>query len=207
MSTVLYLKIEQKTEVDHPQVLLKDIAKMECTRRECLNRLKTEKILSAEPGKDGRYVFSVLAIIEKIHEIYPELEVQNLGETDFIIHYKVKKTAPWLTAIKVGALVLVTFLGSAFSIMTFQEDISAGDLFDKVYQSVLGSRPEGMILLEIFYAIGLTLGVVIFFNHMGSTYFTKDPTPISVEMKSYEKQVNTTVIDTASRKDSEIDVD
>ncbi|MGN0335682.1 MAG: stage V sporulation protein AA [Lachnospiraceae bacterium] len=207
MSTVLYLKIEQKIEVHHNQILLKDIAKMECTKQEYLNRLKKEKILSAQPGKEQRFIVSVLSIIEKIHEIYPDLEVQNLGETDFLVHYIAGRESCGIIWVKVTLIALITFLGSAFSIMTFQEDVSVSTLFDKIYISVLGTKPDGIKILEISYAIGLASGITLFFNHIGKSYFTKDPTPISVEMKEYEKQVNQTLIQENARRGNEIDVD
>jgi len=59
--------------------------------------------------------------------------------------------------------------------------------------------------LEISYSVGLIVGVTLFFNHFGKRKVTLDPTPIEVQMRLYEDQVDTTVIQNASRKESGVD--
>ena len=53
--------------------------------------------------------------------------------------------------------------------------------------------------MEIAYSVGIGLGVVFFFNHFGPRKLTQDPTPMEVEMRVYEDQVNTTLIDQEDR--------
>ena len=87
----LYLKIDQNVVVDSYQVCLQDLASMECTNEAVLRQLKQKKIYTfprkdTPNGKKHRIqVFSVLKIIQQIHEDYPNLEVQNVGESDFLI--------------------------------------------------------------------------------------------------------------------------
>jgi len=66
-------------------------------------------------------------------------------------------------------------------------------------------KSMGVLILEISYSVGLILGVTIFFNHFGKRKVTLDPTPIEVQMRLYEEQVETTVIRNASRKESGVD--
>ena len=54
--------------------------------------------------------------------------------------------------------------------------------------------------MELAYSAGLAAGIIIFFNHIGGRRITKDPTPIEVEMRVYEKDVNTALIETAERE-------
>lgn len=50
---------------------------------------------------EKRYVISILKIIACIHEKYPGLEVQNLGETDLIVTYEMQKTpSKWVHVAK-----------------------------------------------------------------------------------------------------------
>lgn len=67
-------------------------------------------------------------------------------------------------------------------------------------------KSTGVMILEISYSVGLILGVTLFFNHFGKRKVTLDPTPIEVQMRLYEDQVETTVIRNASRKESGVDV-
>ena len=51
------------------------------------------------------------------------------------------------------------------------------------------------------------MGILIFFNHFKYKKAESDPTPIQVEMEMYEEDLETALIDTASRKGEIIDVD
>ena len=146
-------------------------------------------------------------VIRKIHEIYPELEIRNLGESDFIIAMKPPKSSKLMEGLKVFFVCLVSFLGSVFAMMTFNEDVSALDSFRKVYTWVMGTPPMGATILEHTYSLGVSVGIIVFFNHIGKKRLTQEPSPVEVEMSGYDKQVYTTVIQYAGRKGQEKDVD
>ena len=71
--------------------------------------------------------------------------------------------------------------------MAFNNDISVTDVFDKLYGQVTGTKADGVNELEVCYCIGLGLGIILFFNHVGRKKITPDPTPIQIEMRKYEK--------------------
>ena len=208
MSTVLYLKIDQNIEVDHVDVRLGDVAKLECTDAAVRNRLKTLKILKIQAEKSNRYVFSVLKIVELIHEIYPDLEIQNMGESDFIVDYESSEYARdrW-SFLKVVLVCVTVFIGSAFSIMTFNNDVGVTQVFSQVYQLVMGQASDGFTMLEAMYSVGIAVGILVFYNHVGGKRITKDPTPMEVQMRQYEDDVNMTLIEGCNRKETSIDVD
>lgn len=152
-------------------------------------------------------VFSVLKIIEQIHEDYPSLTISNEGESDFIIEYIPDPEKPKvMNAVKTVLLCIIIFFGSAFTIMAFNNDISVTDVFDKLYGQVMGIKADGVNELEVCYCIGLGLGIILFFNHVGRKKITPDPTPIQIEMRKYEKDVDTTFIENAGRGGHSIDV-
>lgn len=208
LSTVLYLKIDQNIEVDHVDVRLGDVAKLECTDAAVRNRLKTLKILKIQADKSNRYVFSVLKVVELIHEIYPDLEIQNMGESDFIVDYESSEYARdrW-SFLKVVLVCVTVFIGSAFSIMTFNNDVGVTQVFSQVYQLVMGQASDGFTMLEAMYSVGIAVGILVFYNHVGGKRITKDPTPMEVEMRQYEDDVNMTLIEGCNRKETSIDVD
>lgn len=207
MNKTLYLKIEQANETKKTSVTIGDIAKMECSEQFILNRLKTEKLFSMDSGKNSRRIVSVLYVIQKIHEIYPELEVQNLGETDFVVSYRPKKQPAIWEKCKIAFVCAMSFFGSMFAMMTFNEDVSTHESFVKVYEWVMGYEPNGVTVLEITYSIGVSVGIIIFFNHLGKKYLTDDPSPVEVEMAGYEQQVNQSLIKQVGRRGKEKDVD
>ncbi len=209
----LYLKIDQNVVVDSCQVHLQDIASMECTNEAVLRQLKQKKIHTFQEQDTTKQkkiriqVFSVLNIIQQIHEDYPDLEVQNIGESDFIIECKAGIVENKVLDIaKTVVLCVVIFFGAAFTIMTFNNDVGVGEVFTQLYEQVTGSKSDGVTEIEIFYAIGMPIGITIFYNHIGKKKVTHDPTPIQVEMRKYEQDVDTTFIENASREGKSIDV-
>lgn len=212
-SETLYLKIDKNTIVTDRHVALKDIAKLECANPAIVRQLKQKKVYTFQDAMDEKKqknvlkVFSVLKIIELIHEDYPNVDVTNEGESDFIIEYIPNPNKPkWINALKTVVLCIIIFFGSAFTIMAFNNDVSVPDIFSKLYLQVMGKESSGVTELEVCYSIGLALGIIIFFNHVGHKKITPDPTPIQVEMRKYENDIDTAFIDNAERKGHSIDV-
>lgn len=203
----LYIKGERDVEVTKTEITLGDILTFECSNKTLIPKIKTLKILKIPDNGRHRYVISILKIIACIHEACPGIEVQNLGETDIIVTYENQKTAgAAMHIIKTIFVSLLTFTGSAFAIMAFNNDASVTKLFSQVYQFVVGSKAEGVTILEISYSIGIAIGILVFFNHFGKVRFTVDPTPLEVQMRVYENDIQTTLIENASRKEAELDV-
>ena len=202
----LYIKGDRNVEVTKPDVYLKDIVMMECPDKNMLPKLQTLKVLKIQEKKEQRYVLSVLKIIACIHEKYPQVEVQNLGETDIIITYEEQRSPSYAWHIcKVVVVAAIIFFGSAFSIMAFNNDIGGTKLFGQIYELVMGRKSDGFTVLEITYSIGLTLGILIFFNHFGKKRFTVDPTPMEVQMRLYENDIQTTLVENAARRKEELE--
>lgn len=206
MSEILYLKLEKNIRTYNRTLTLGEAAQMQCADKTVINRLKTEKLYTFDRVKPGRKacaartVLSAVDVVKKIQNVYPKLEIQNLGETDFVIEYSTKteesRTAVFL---KVSLVCLICFFGSAFSIMAFNNDVSTTDMFGRFYTLLTGEQSDGFTILELSYSLGLSAGIVAFFNHIGGRRLTKEPTPIEVEMRLYEDDVSTTLIKTAER--------
>ena len=204
---ILYMKGDRDVEVTKPDVTLGDLLNMECTDKLMLAKARTLKIVRFKKSGRQRCVVSVLKIISCIHEKFPQADVQNLGETDIIVTYEDQKT-PALAwhIIKTAFVAAVTFFGAAFSIMAFNNDVDVTKLFGQIYELVTGRETGGFTVLEISYSVGVTAGILIFFNHFGRKRFTVDPTPMEIQMRLYENDIQTTLIENSERKGEEIDV-
>lgn len=206
-NTTVYIKGDQNVEVKKRDVTLGDIVSMECTNTSIASKLKTLRILKITGEKQHRYVVSILKIIEKIHEEYPGIEVQNMGAPDIIVTYEpMKKKSQILEWLKIIVVILITFIGAAFSIMAFNNDVDTTKLFSQIYEQVMGVPKSGFSILEFTYSIGVMVGILVFFNHFGKKRFSVDPTPMEVEMRLYENDIQTTLIESYSRKEQELDV-
>lgn len=199
--TTVYLQIDQNVKVSSESFCLKDVAKVSCSDKALEVKLKLLKIPAQQINGPGRYVFSVMDLIEVIQKEYPSVEVNNLGEADFIVTLE-KSSHPGLLWqwIKTAGVCLLAFFGAAFSIMAFNNDIDITKLFGQLYELFTGTPSDGFTVLEISYSIGLGLGIFLFFNHFAKRRLTADPTPLEMEMRAYEDQINTTLIEADNRK-------
>ena len=212
-SETVYLKIDQNVLVYDRRVTLGDIASITSSNEAMVRQLKQKKLYTfQEPTKPGkrskiqREIFSILKIIEAIHEDYPNAEIDNQGEADFIVEYRKEPAqAQWISVCKSVLLSVIVFFGGAFTIMSFNNDIGITELFGKFYYQVMGAESSGFTELEISYCIGLAIGILVFYNHFGKKKITPDPTPIQVQLRKYEQDVDTTFIQNAGRGGMEID--
>ncbi len=205
----LYLKIEQNCIVYERTVRLKDIAKIECTDvgiRRQVNQMDIYRF-AGNDKKDFVQVFSVLRIIQLIHEKYPEVEISNIGVPDFVIRYEPDPEKKGVQYLKTAVLCVILFFGAAFTIMTFIKDVSADEVFEQFYMRLTGTASTGITPLEVSFCIGLGVGIMVFYNHVGRKKITDDPTPIQVAMRTYEEDVDTAFIENSSRRGKSHDVD
>ena len=186
---------------------VKDIGSLTCSDPHVLAKVKAIRLYHFKKDEAKRQVISILKIIEEIGKVCPGATVESLGEPDILIEYiNVNRHKGFLQWIKLVFVAFVSFFGTAFTIMAFHNDIGINDVFTKVYEMVTGLPGDGYGILELSYSAGLALGIIVFFNHIGGRRITKDPTPIEVEMRVYEQDVNKSLIETAEREGKTIDV-
>ena len=207
MSDTLYIQTEENVEVHHPHVYLQDIAKLSCTNSKILNHLRVLPVANLKPDKPGRYVISVMDLINDIQLKEPDLAITHIGEPNFIITYQKEGTVNIVIRwCKVIFVCLATFFGAGFSIMTFNNDVSVTSVFGEVYRLITGRESNGHTMLEVSYSVGLAVGILAFFDHFAKWKISADPTPLEVEMRLYEDNICKTVIQNDSRKERGIDV-
>ncbi len=205
MQETVYVKASINCVVYDRQVTLGDVLKIECTNSAIVRRIKQMDLYSF--NHEHAVAFSILKVIERIHRDYPNVDVVNCGEQDFVVEY-VKSTAksPVLEKLKIAAVSVLVFFGSAFTIMAFHNDIGIQGVFEKFYEQITGETKPVVSELEISYSIGLAVGIIVFFNHMRNRKLSNDPTPIEVEMKKYKKDLSITKIAEADEKGHKEDV-
>lgn len=198
----LYLKIDKNVQSKGNPVYLRDIASINCAKKPVENKVKTLRLPTEIIKGPGRYVFSVLDVIEVIQKEYPNLEINNLGEADFIITVE-KDHAPsdvwsWCKTIMIC---LLSFFGAAFSIMAFNNDVGVTTLFGQLYEQFTGTETSGFTILEISYSAGVGMGILLFFHHFAKKKGMSDPTPLEIEMRTYEDDVDMTLVESGNRKE------
>lgn len=190
---MLYLSIPQRIQLDSDEVRLGDIAQVIADDKKFAEQVK--ELLFFRFGSEKMEIRDIVEIIDLLTKKFGEIQVVNLGETEFIIERKADKGPNKVfEMVKVVIVCGIVYLGSAFSVMTFNEDGCVRDLLDMLYLSVMGKSHETGSLLEISYSAGITLGILMFYNHVFRKKKATDPTPIQVEMRQFEMQMNETMI-------------
>ena len=202
MSEILYIQTEKNVEVHSPQVCLGDVAKLACSDQKILDRNLVRRVMNIPDQAQGRYVVSAVDIVRAVAREEKNLDVTHIGEANVIITYKKPaKAGRWKEYIKTVFVCILSFFGAAFSIMTFNNDVDIQTLFPRLYFQLTGIVPEGWTLLEFCYSLGIGIGVIFFFNHFGHGKITRDPSPIEVQMRTYEEDVDKTLIADKNRKE------
>ena len=183
-SDIIYLKLEQNSQVSHPKVLLEDVAEI-LTADSALQKEAGKLVLyTFQKEKEQKLVFSAMKVIDLLQKQRPELQVVNIGEPDFIVEFKdTPKPSKFMEICKAVLVSLIIFFGAGFTIMTFNTDVS---------------------VMEITYCVGIAIGILGFYNHFSARNEKDDPTPLHLEMRSYEQEMNNAIIKNASREGKEI---
>lgn len=199
----LYLKLPQKKNSSEERITLGNVAEIICTDKVKENKIKAILLKKFSGTKKQRAIFSVNDIIAEIYKLYPGMSIVPLGEVDTIIEYIPKEPSKFAEIIKIAIVSLISFVGAAFTIMTFNNDVSVNKLFKDVYYQLTGNVSDGFTTLELFYSLGLPLGILVFFNHFFGHKLSEDPTPLEVEIEQYEFDVNKSVISSFGRKEKQ----
>ena len=202
--TIVYLKCEQNIETQEQDVFLKQMATIYCADAATAAKCNAIKVHHFTQEGDKRCVISVLKVIRLMEEACPDICVEVIGETDILVEQvRVNKYKGYKQWCKIALVCLISFFGTAFTIMAYHNDIGINEVFAEIYRMVMNAEPGGVNTLEVSYSIGLSAGIIIFFNHIGGRRITKDPTPLEVSMRNYEDDVNKALIETADREQKE----
>lgn len=152
------------------------------------------------PEGEEKKGFSALEAVALIEKQYPGITVNTIGTPDFLLEYEgARSQSKVLEWIKIVTVCIISFFGAAFAIMTFNNDGDVKNIFISLYEQCTGIPSDGRTVLEAGYSIGLPVGILFFFNHLGKKEDRIDPTPLEVQMRLYEDDLAGSVI----QKDSE----
>lgn len=197
----VYIKLPQSVQVAHTKITLEDVVELYTQDNALKKRLGEMVICSVKGDKNTKVVCSAMKMIEGIQKECPGISIVNIGEPDVVIEYKMPQSPKkWTEYAKFFFLFFVVFFGAAFTIMTFNTDVSVGRVFDDFYKLIMHKQKNHGSVLEIAYSVGLVIGILGFYNHFRGEKNHDDPTPIHMEMCTYEEEMNKTIIKTSDRE-------
>lgn len=192
MAETVYIRMRNRIEKRlNEDVLLRDLAQV-IAADALMDQLEAMVIYRISEGDRNIIVIDSTRIIKAIRSINQDLEIQIIGPAQTIIEVILKKKE---ASIPLFLLVwLLLFIGSALTIMNFHEDVSMQAVHQKLYKIITGKEVEKPLIFQIPYSLGLGLGMIIFFNHVFKKRFNEEPSPLEVEVFSYQQALDQYVI-------------
>lgn len=194
----IYVKPAKKASVaERKNIYLKDIAEVSAPEN-LIKKIKNIKLMEIKNEEQRNYLITIIDIISAIDKAMPGHTINNVGEIDTIIEYspKRKQENKIFKILKIAFVTIILAGGSATAIMSFHSDAQMSTVFENYYYIFFNEKVENPLIIDLPYSLGLALGIIVFFNHFSGKKITEDPTPIEVEMSSYESDVTDNIIDT-----------
>lgn len=193
---LIYIKPYKKTTIyKKKEILISDIAEVAAPSTLGIS-VEDIVVMKVDDDKKQNYHISIIDIINVINNQYPDIDIENLGEQDIIVEYSPNKEKEnfIVTFLKVLSICLILFSGGGIAIMTFHTDSALPDVLKQLYEVFTGIKTDKPYWIQVPYSIGIAVGIIIFFNHFSSKKITEEPTPIEVEMDTYEDSVEDCII-------------
>lgn len=203
----VYISFQKSSEVSNRKITVGDIASVYCKDNSIQAKIKSLPIISVPETESRRYVVTAIKVLSVIEENVNGIDIINLGEPEFVVSYKREKKQHKVTDfLKIFLASVVIFCGSAFAIMAYDNDVDINSIFETMSKWVTGDN-KAVFLQQVMYALGLFLGIMIFYNRLGKRKGVKDPTPLDIQMRLYEDDINTTIINNSEREEKADDVE
>jgi len=133
-------------------------------------------------------VVHVGEVIQCIKDAYPDININLLIVDDIIINFENIKQDK--TKILRGIIVIITVLmGSMMAIMNFHSDVNMFEAQKNIVEVLSGKPNEHLIYFQIFYSIGIGIGVALFFNRIIPNYSKEEPTPLDLKVQSLTLEI------------------
>ena len=179
---VIYLMADDHIEVEVQPLTMGDLCEIVGTDRKVADFVKQ---------------MPVTVITVQVQKQFAGIQCQCglLGAEQLIVEWGGKKAAPWwVTILKTACVSLIILAGSAFTIMTYDQDVDVAGVFGRIYQLFVGYVPAQPGILEAAYAFGVAAGILLFFNPFVSAAKRKTPSPVEIEMEKYESDIRDTIV-------------
>lgn len=187
----VYVQLKDNLVAVNPSCLkVRDVAII-LAGKEIKESLLNLEILSKKDMNKMYIVVSILTVIEKMKELYPDLAIIPVGESELLVTIEKaskedKKISSYL---KIAVVASILFVGTGLAIMNFHADVNMGDAHKVLYKLITGNDENRPLILQIPYSIGIGLGMTLFFNHFLPKH-SNEPSPMEVEMYLYKQNMD-----------------
>lgn len=186
----VFLKLKEKVTLKNTElVLLKDLA--DISAEEEIKQGLENLVYPINIKEKCNILVPTISIISFIKKNMQNVDLVVVGETDVLINFINKKINK--DKYKVARVILVCFLlfiGSITAIINFHSDVDMKQAHKVIYKVITGIETDRLLLLQIPYSLGIGVGMSVFFNHVFNKNINEEPTPLEMEMYTYQQDVD-----------------
>lgn len=147
-----------------------------------------EKLPLPCPETQGIWKVEAIHVANALRRAYPGEDVTLCGADICYVH-RVKSTPRDVTKpLRTAAALLLLTLGGALGLAWFHADVDMPRAQYAVYEALTGEEPSDTRLITIPYAVGVALGVAVFYALPSA----KATTPLEVKLTEYQEDMEKT---------------
>jgi stage V sporulation protein AA len=197
LKAILYLRLKKKVYAEPGQLLrMKDVCRLASAQN--IAHLLEIPVYTATLAHGNFAVIDSIELIALIQQQSPEMDPRLVGPAQMVIEIRTTTRMPHRIA--VGLVWALLFVGSGMAIMNFHTDVSMREVQQQIYYFVTGQRVSQPWLIQIPYSFGVGMGMILFFNHFCKKRFNEEPSPMELEMFSYQEMIDQYVINDEKQK-------
>ena len=179
---MIYIQLNNRAKVTLGQTLhLKDAAKI-------IAPDGTQAIPLPCPEQEGVWKLLAIDVTKAVQAACPGEDVTLMGADVCYVHRVKEQNRDLTRPLRTAAAFLILCLGGALGLAWFHSDVDMPHAQAAVYQALTGEAPRDIRLITIPYAIGVALGVAVFYALPARSATT----PLEVKLTAYQEDMEKT---------------
>lgn len=179
---MIYIQLSNRAKVRMGQTLrLGDAAKL-------IAPDGTESLPLPCPEREGVWKLQAIDVTRAIRAACPDEDITLMGADVCYVHRVKEKQRDLTRPLRTAAAFLILCLGSALGLAWFHSDVDMPHAQVAVYEALTGEEPRDIRLITIPYAVGVALGVSVFYALPARSATT----PLEVKLTAYQEDMEKT---------------
>ena len=179
---MIYVQLSSRAKLEMGQTLhIRDIARI-------IGPKAADQLPLPCPKEQGIWKLTALHVTQALQRAYPQESLTLMGADICYVH-RVKALHRDLSRpLRTAAVFLILLLGSTLGLCWFHADVNMPQAQYAVYEALTGEPPQEPRQITIPYAIGVALGVAVFY----ALPSRKATTPLEVKLTEYQADMEQT---------------
>lgn len=179
---MIYIQLGNRAKVTMGQTLrLRDAAKLIAPEG-------AEYLPLSCPEKEGVWKLQAIDVTRAVRAAYPQEAITLMGADVCYVHRVKEKKRDLTRPLRTAAAFLILCLGGALGLAWFHSDVDMPHAQVAVYEALTGGEPRDVRLITIPYAVGVALGVAVFYALPARSATT----PLEVKLTAYQEDMEKT---------------